>query len=186
MFMHAHTDLKFCFANDVDLELVGQVYDTVADAAYDADVGFQDNVLSFAESYRLVWYEDLLEVAKTLARLCKGKTGFVMSGTIDTSESAGEYMDYRFEFKDDVLWTQSSCWYFVYYGTDAWDDNYEEFCKEFDKPEDIDQNQHTYSEEFFENLKGEAEWYSTNGLGCDLEIWLDGVHMDKPQEIAYE
>ena len=185
--MHAHTDLEFRFANNnVDLDLVYQVYDIFASVVTDVDVGFHDFVLSFEESYRLVWFEDLVDVAKMLARVCKGKVGFTMSGTIDTSESAGEYMDYQIEFKDDVLYAQNSGWYLMYYGTDAWDDDYDEFCEEFDKPDDIDKDIHTYSEEFFNALKDNEEWYTTNGFGCDLEIWLDGIHMGEPTVIAYD
>ena len=39
---------------------------------------------------------------------------------------------------------------------------------------------------FFNELKDNEEWYTTNGFGCDLEIWLDGIHMGEPTVIAYD
>lgn len=39
---------------------------------------------------------------------------FVMTSTVDTSEQAGEYMDYEFKYSNHVLEYRSSDWY-VYY-----------------------------------------------------------------------
>ena len=184
--MHAHTSLTLSFSDDLELDLAGQVREVVENAANDVNVYFEsDGSLNFEESYALVWYEDIVDVAKVLAGLCKGKTGFVIDGTVDTSESAGEYMDFYISFKDDVLSCESSPWYLCYNGTDCWDDDYDTFCEEFDRPEDVENGVHTYSEEFFNALKTNDEWYTTNGFGCDLEIWLDGVHMDEPIQVEY-
>ena len=108
-----------------------------------------------------------------------------MRGTIDVSESNGEYMDYVIDFRDDTLYSSNSVWYLNYCGTDMWD-GYEEFCEVFDKKEDIASGKHTYSEEFFNALKRNFEWYSTSGFGRKHEIWLDGVHMGKPKVVDYE
>ena len=183
--MHAHTDMTLVISGNLDVDLAVQILSVVANEATDVDLSFDDNVLSFEESYRLVWYEDLVAVAISLAKLCEGKVNFEMSGTIDTSESAGEYMDYNIEFKENILWTQCSCWYLRYWGTEDWE-NYEEFCEEFDESDDISNGRHTYTKEFFEELGKHEEWFTTNGLGCDFEFWLDGVHMDPLQQVCYK
>ena len=183
--MHAHTNMEMTFSKGIDNELRQSIQDTIAEAANDVDVECHADGLEYDESYRLVWLEDIVEVACKLARMCKGKTSFSMRGTIDVSESNGEYMDYVIDFRDDTLYSSNSVWYLNYCGTDMWD-GYEEFCEVFDKKEDIASGKHTYSEEFFNALKRNFEWYSTSGFGRKHEIWLDGVHMGKPKVVDYE
>ena len=183
--MHAFTNMILTFPKAIDSELHEAVYDTIAGMASDVDLDCTDNSIEFEESYRLVWLEDLVDAARKLSRLCKGKTSFTMSGTIDTSESAGEYMDYRIEFKEDMLKVRNSPWYLVYWGTNDWNDSYEDFCEQFDKEEDVGAEKHTYSEEFFKKLRVAGEWYSTNGFGGKMEIWLDGIHLGEFHEVPY-
>ena len=180
--MHAHTNMNFVFSGDVDAELKSSVHQLLVNKVDDDDVYENDDSFMFEESYRLVWYEDLVAFAEEVAALCHDKVGFVMDGVIDTSESAGEYMDYHIEFADNKLMAQCSPWYLFHNGTQDWDDNYEEFCECTDTEEDMKNGTHRLSEEDFEKLKEIDEWCSPSG--CDFEVWLE-VPLLEPEEIPY-
>ena len=57
------------------------------------------------------------------------KSDFVLTGVIDTSFSAGEYMDFRFSKKGEQLIVESSDWY-IETCMETYK-NYEDFCENF-------------------------------------------------------
>ena len=54
---------------------------------------------------------------------------FTIKGYIDTSESAGEYMDFLIEYKNNTLVSKSSCWYVYMHANDF--DNYADFAEHY-------------------------------------------------------
>ena len=66
--------------------------------------------------------KDWTAIASTLGR------DFTVSGTVDTSYTAGEYMDFRLEYRDKTFSAFYSDWY-LECDLDGYED-YEEFCEE--------------------------------------------------------
>ena len=183
--MRDHSELSIQILNSKSRTLANQVKSIVESYAKDAAVEKKGHLIWYDTSYKLVWFEDLQMLATDLARLCKGRADFAMSGAIDTFDSSGEYMDYRFEFQSDILSSEHSEWYTVYTGTSVWHDDYAEFCEDFDTAEDKQNKTHRFSKDFFGELKNTEEWYcSKDGFGPS-EIWKDGVHMRRHENIRY-
>ena len=180
--MKARTSFIMKISDTISSEDEKQICAVISDAASDVkDINISDNEISYEESYELAWVEEIVNVAAKIAKLCKGKTGFEISGRVDCSLTSGEYMDYKIVFKNDKLYAQNTCWYGEHCGTEEWDE-YEDFCEAFDCQEDVENDEHTYSEEFFEELDElDDVWYSS-----DEEIWLDKVPMGEPVEVNYE
>ena len=80
------------------------------------------------ETYDCVFEEDLCELAKSIARVA-GNASFEIKGHIDTSASAGEYMDFLIQLQNGKLTAQFSDWY-VETCMESFDD-YEDFCEGF-------------------------------------------------------
>ncbi|WP_407383919.1 hypothetical protein [Ruminococcus sp.] len=86
------------------------------------------------EDESLVWVEKITEeLAQVMAETAPNLT-FTIDGCVDTSESAGEYMDFSISYRDGKITAASSCWYIYFYGDDY--EDYEEFCEEFLDDED--------------------------------------------------
>ena len=64
------------------------------------------------ETNKVVWLEDIIEMAKDAAKAANGIAPFTIAGTIDDSEGCGQYMDFQIEHKDNTLTVQSSDWYY--------------------------------------------------------------------------
>ena len=84
---------------------------------------------------------------------------FVIEGHIDTSESAGEYMDFLIEYHNRTLISKSSSWYINAYLCDY--DNYNEFaqayCDKKGKPR--------LTKEQFESFKDDDIYILNSGRG---------------------
>ncbi len=175
--MHAHTTTKIHFDEHVTDTILGKALVVIAHAADDSDLRADGRFFVVEESYHLVWIEDIQDLAKELAKLCEGVCGFEISGTVDTSESAGEYKDFEFRFDGKKLKRSESPWYLLECSTLSWDDDYDAFCDDFEEG--------AYSREFFDRLKTEGEWYRESGVYDETAIWLSGVHMSKPKVIKF-
>ena len=68
--------------------------------------------ITIEETNQVVWLDDIVEMAKDAAKAANGITSFTIGGTIDDSESCGQYMDFLIEYKDNALTVQSSDWYY--------------------------------------------------------------------------
>ena len=127
------------------------------------------------EEYSLVWLENItndlaVNMAKTAPEL-----KFTIEGVVDTSESAGEYMDFSIAYSDGEIIEKSSCWYVMLYMDDY--EDYEEFCEEYCD----DDEEPLYSEEEFEKFQEEMDWFileSGDGAIVDT-VPLDNVRKIK-------
>lgn len=123
--MHAHSDLKFKFNGDkADIEKVKSFLEDRFDDDVEGDEDF-DAIIE--ETYACVWIDNIAELAVEIVKLAP-KLGFVLSGVVDTSESAGEYMDYEIRYENEKLTLRHSCWYVYFYAYDY--ESYEECVEE--------------------------------------------------------
>ena len=120
-------------------------------------------VVGINETYQVVLLENITEMAEKMAEAAKGSF-FSIDGTIDTSESAGEYMDFSITYESKTIEVRSSAWYCII-GENT---TYEEFCEWYDDEEDG----HKFSLEEFEN----GNYYLERGPGeIVAEVPLDDV-----------
>ena len=89
-----------------------------------------ESCITIEETYDVVWVEDIAKLAEVMTKTTPNISSFTITGTVDTSESAGEYMDFLIKYENNTLSVQSSCWY-VLLDTDEFED-YEEFCDEYE------------------------------------------------------
>lgn len=120
--MHAHTSYNISInGSDAAIAAIGAVL-TAAITDEEFDVGA---TIHIEETYDCVFDDDVIELAKAMAKAAPD-AAFVMDGVIDTSESAGEYMDFRIELMGGKLTAAFSDWYLE----DCMDcfEDYEDFC----------------------------------------------------------
>ena len=104
------------------------------------------------ETYDVVLLEDITNMALEMAKVASGST-FSIEGVIDTSESAGEYMNFKISYSHGKLEERSSFWY-GYPNGGLEDMSYEEYCEEYGfKYDDEDDYEVDYSEDDFEKMK---------------------------------
>ena len=127
------------------------------------------------EDETLVWVENITEeLAKLMAEAAPSLV-FTIDGCVDTSESAGEYMDFSISYCDGKITVASSCWYIYFYGDDY--EDYEEFCEEFLDDED---NPHYTEEEFDEFCDSDEELFVLDSGSGDI---VSAVPLDNFREI---
>mgnify|MGYP003301841204 CR=1 FL=1 len=131
--------------------------------------------IQIEEEYNLVWLEDItsdlaVKMAKTAPDLA-----FTIEGVVDTSESAGEYMDFSISYCNGKLTEASSCWYVMLYMDDY--DEYEDFCEEYCD----DEGNPLYSEEKYEELKEEYDLFVLDSGDGDIvtNVPLDNIRVIK-------
>lgn len=108
--MHAHTDCKLeCISGSAeDLKNMRDIFKEKCEE--NGYIEEDDKSIYSKECYGPVWYKDYCELAREMALKCKGAS-FKMSGIVDTSESAGECMDFEIIFDGEKLIKKCSCWY---------------------------------------------------------------------------
>ena len=157
--MHSHTNFVLTYqkATKEELKAVGEYLENLfssdwfAKKEVRADILVEGSSLEITENYTVVYIEDLMEFAENIAKLAPNAE-FAMDGTVDTSETAGEYMDFSIEYSDREVVVHYSEWY-VYLGLY---DSYEDFCEEFDEV----YGEHRYTEEQFEELmNSDEDWF---------------------------
>ena len=148
--------------------------------AYKAEDHFKFNKRKFIQeegvfiehTETVVLLEDITELAKKLAKTAP-LASFVIKGIIDTSSSAGEYMNFIITYKQGLLEEHSSDWYRYAYLEDL---DYEEFCEQFEDE---------YSEEEFEDMQAdEYEWFIVETTKGDKLLKM--VPIDHVRKITIE
>ena len=164
--MHAHTNYTITIYDDNAINAIGAVLkDTINDVEFDIGA-----TIEIRETYACVFDEEIRELAKAMAKAAPDAS-FKMSGVIDTSETAGEYMDFCVELKDKKLTAAFSDWYLE----DCMEcfEDYEEFCESV--MECTEEEYAIYREyEFLYTLETE------NG-----DAYSDHVPLHEPVEIDY-
>ena len=148
--MHAHSTYTIKFkGTPEDIKKVLPVINEKLE--YDLEDVVEE--IEVEEEYSLVWLENItndlaVNIAKTAPKL-----KFTIDGVVDTSESAGEYMDFAISYNDGEITEKSSCWYVMMFMDDF--EEYEEFCEEYCD----DDGEPLYSEEEFEKFKEHMDWF---------------------------
>lgn len=94
----------------------------------------EDGVMEVEQTYDVVWLEDIQAMAAEMAKAAKG-CELTIEGLVDTSASAGEYMDFKIQYKEGKLTSYSSCWY-LQDSTSFYGDDYETYCKYYEEGEE--------------------------------------------------
>ena len=93
----------------------------------DVDYKIGNNV-DIIETHECVFEDDVVELAKEMARKANGAS-FLITGHIDTSETAGELQDFEIKLENSKLTAAFSDWY-IETAMDCYE-NYEEFNEDF-------------------------------------------------------
>ena len=123
--MDAFTTYKIVINGDSEeIKAIGEfLRDKISDVEF--EIG---NEMEIIETSEVVFPEEVSDLAIEMAE--KFDVSFEMSGLIDTSLSAGEYMAFKFVYKDGTLWEQHSDWY-IEDNMDQWE-SFEEFSDSFE------------------------------------------------------
>ena len=105
--MHGHTSFEIRIeGNDDNVKAVNHVIkEIVTDERFD-----EGREIEIEETYKCVDLEEITDMAIKMAQ-CAPNASFEMNGVIDTSESAGELMDFNFVYDSEKLVRKSSDWY---------------------------------------------------------------------------
>ena len=144
--MHGHTSFEIRIDGSDDN--VKAINDVIKDIITDEDFD-EGSEIEIEETYKCVDLEEITDMAIKMVKSAPGAS-FEMNGVIDTSESAGELMDFAFAYDSGRLTRQSSDWYIETCIEDY--ESYDEFIDEWeDEAGDL-------SEEQFEDLRDENEF----------------------------
>ena len=161
--MHAHSSY------DIRIEGTQEEIDAIAEVVSEfvGEEVEQDSNISVEETYECVWLEDIVVLAIQMAKAAPAAK-FEIEGVVDTSESAGEYMDFLITYKDKQLVSKNSCWY-VTMNAYAYAD-YEEFSEDY-----LDENDEPrFTEEQYEEfLEGDYYILESGNGDCVNEVPLD-------------
>lgn len=167
--MHAHTIYTININGSSEaIKKIGQVlHDTIKDVEFEVSNSFEIN-----HTYDCVFEDEIEDLVESMAKAAPD-TIFTVEGTIDTSETAGEYKDFRFELNNGKLTGQFSDWYVEDYMENF--EDYEDFIQ-FSDFEDI-------TEEEYNKFKT-WEWLYT--LETDNgNIYSDNVPLGELFEISF-
>lgn len=123
--MHIKTSFKIILDSAADSEKFARVLMQYLDD----EIVIRDNAIEVDETYRVYHISGVKELFE---KVVEGVDGIPFSGTgvIDTSESAGEYMDFAVKSDGKTLTVSYSGWYIIFYGTD-YDDMEEDELQEY-------------------------------------------------------
>lgn len=162
--MHAFS----CYAIDLEGKKrhINAATKVFAEALDDDSIIGMDHI-EIEETYEVVWVESIAAMAEKAVKAAPKLKSLTISGTVDTSESAGEYMDFLIKYADKKLTVQSSCWYLAFYADDF--EDYENFCEVYDG----------FSEEEYEEMCRCPHYRLDSGEG-DI---VTKVPLDEPEII---
>ena len=133
------------------------------------------------DCFACVWLEDIESLAAKMARLAPDAS-FDLDGYVDTSESAGEYMDFSITYSNGKLTSASSGWY-----TESSDDffldcypDYEAFSEDFWNDED---DCPLYTEEEYEDF---CTWDELFFVGAEYKTITAIVPLEFTKDINIE
>lgn len=157
--MHAHSDytIEVKGTPEEKTVLADMLFEIFKDESYnkfEKDDFIDGGVLNIEDTYEVVMLEDITNMAVEMAKKASGAT-FTIEGVVDTSESAGEYMDFTISYANGEVEERSSDWY-MYPESDLEDMTYEEYLEEYDEE---------YSEEDFERMQ--QGWFIVETMGGD-------------------
>lgn len=144
--MHGHTSFEVKIdGNDDNVKAINDVIKgTITDERFD-----EGSEIEIEETYKCVDLEEITGMAIKMTKSA-ADASFEINGVIDTSESAGELMDFSFVYDAEKLVRKSSDWYIETCIEDY--ESYDEFIDEWeDEAGDL-------SEEEFEDLRDENEF----------------------------
>ena len=144
--MHGHTSFEVKIdGNDDNVKAINDVIKgTITDERFD-----EGSEIEIEETYKCVDLEERTGMAIKMTKSA-ADASFEINGVIDTSESAGELMDFSFVYDAEKLVRKSSDWYIETCIEDY--ESYDEFIDEWeDEAGDL-------SEEEFEDLRDENEF----------------------------
>ena len=159
--MHAHSDCAVeVRGTKEEFNLIIDVLDAFFKKE-DFIVGLKNafvetGTIEICETYELTSVDDVSRLAMKMAE-ASPNASFTISGVVDTSESAGEYMNFKMDYSNQELRILASDWYLC---SDVQENmSYEEYCDEYDSD---------YSEEDFEKLK--QGWFIIESRGGDTVV----------------
>lgn len=165
--MHAHSDYTIkIIGNDDDKTAI---MDVISCKLKDNDKFDEDGVMEVEQTYDVVWLEDIQTLAAEMAKAAK-ECEFTIEGVVDTSESGGEYMDFKIQYKEGKLTSDSSCWY-IEDSTDTYGDNYETYCEE----KEYEEGEEPITQEEFDDIIKKH-----SGYFFILDRWKGTVALEVP------
>ena len=145
--MHAHSDYTIkLIGTEHDRKKAAAILGELLQENFDAAGFVETGVAEIEETYEVVFFEDIVDMAERIAGAA-ANAELTIEGTVDTSESAGEYMDFDISCKAGQMTTRSSDWYL--YPDDVEGITYEEYLEEYDS---------TCTKEDFEHMQ--AGWFA--------------------------
>lgn len=148
--MHAYSNYTIILVGAEDE--IKKATAVLAVAFHDESLTGKD-FIEIEETYQFVWVQDVVKLAELMVKNSPNLSSLTISGTVDTSESAGEYMDFLIEYENGTLSVQSSCWYVILNAEEFAD--YEEFSEFYEG----------YSEEEYEKLRQGPHYILDSGDG---------------------
>ncbi len=165
--MHAYSIFTIKLeGKDEDIRSATEFAEEVLGEDYEAEHGLID----VDECYEVVWLWDIEEFAARMANKFP-ELSFTMQGVVDTSESAGELMDFVIKNQDGKLTTQSSCWYLEVYS----DGHLEDFLSRC-RTEITEEEKERF-------LKGELPLFVLDSGDGDI---VTKVPLSEPEEITFD
>ena len=145
--MHAHSDYEIRIKGTKEeknavAEILGDTFKDDWHNSVNKEEFVDSGLLIIKDTYEVVFLEDITGMAIKMAKAAPGSS-FSIKGVVDTSESAGEYMDIEITYSDSELTEKSSDWY-MYPISEAEEMSYEEYCEEWGEE---------YSEEDYEKMR---------------------------------
>lgn len=154
--MHAHADFNITITKSSNAELTKITEYIESLDLRNTEVSIDGNNVSVEDSYDIVFLDDIIDFVEEIAALCPN-VSFTVKGCTDTSESAGEYLDFEMKYENKKITVKWSDWYVFFYANDY--ETFEEFSESYGG---------RYSEEFFNGLKY-GEWYALERDICHPE-----------------
>jgi len=142
--MHAHSDYTIKIkGNNDEKTAVAEAINQHLRGEYGFD---KEGIMEVEDTYEVVWLEELQSMAVEMAKAAKG-CEFTIEGVVDTSESAGEYMDFKIQYNEGTLASDNSCWY-LDDSTETYGNDYRTFCKE----REYEEGEEPITQEEFEDI----------------------------------
>ena len=172
--MHAHSDytIEIKGTHEEKNILADMLYEVFKDEIFNKfkkEELIESGKLNIEGTYEVVMLEDINNMAIEMAKKASASS-FTIEGVVDTSESAGEYMDFSISYANGEVVERSSDWY-MYPESDLEDMTYEEYLEEYDEE---------YSEEDFNRMQ--QGWFIVETPGKDTV--METVPLDKIRTIA--
>lgn len=145
--MHAHADFNITITKSSNTELTKITEYIESLDLQNTEVSIDGNNVSVEDSYDIVFLDDIIDFVEEIAALCPN-VSFTVKGCTDTSESAGEYLDFEMKYENKKITIKWSDWYLIVYPNDY--ENFEEFSEAYGG---------RYDEKMFEELQN-GGWYA--------------------------